>query len=656
MSNNNLSIIKAEYGVNNRFIDVTNKIKEYFLKDNMLFIKNEINLNDIFTDPHYGFTKELRINALVNGKPIYISEKEKHNKLLNDIIISNNNTLSIIKAEYGVNNRFIDVTNKIKEYFLKDNMLFIKKEINLNDIFTDPNYGFTKELRINAVINDKPIYISEKEQNNKLLNDIIISKNHDNMLKTKKILHFVLYSRQNEIYRNMYKLTSSYYKKYNYNVTTIYYTFDNTINDEYKMEDDILLIKGEENFCNITIKTLKAFKFFSNESDNYEYIVRSNISTIINFKVLLNHLLNNKITYGGGNIMELQWLDEKSGITDDSLFGLKFSQGTCIILNQEIFKQIIKNENQLRSDIVDDLSISLFIKNIINIKNIDHVNCCNMPNFNGIHDDIFNFIRNDFNNIVVYRNNNRIQNSFETVDLLQMKSIIDIIQNKQIGFYTCFFGDNNNIANKICNINNSTYDYYYFTNNPYLYYQLKNTNWIRVHINVPIYNDLTLDSFSSKELKATPNKYNELNNYNYLCYFDSKIKINEERILQHINQMNHFNKIIVLSKHPFLSGNNGVFNEYYECIKQNRYYIEKDKYLNYINRQLSIGLSKTTQHHYTTNFIIRKKCLESDNINNLWYEHIKECGIECQISFFFIQQIYNNFLYTIEYSDGYNYF
>jgi hypothetical protein len=574
-----------------------------------------------------------------------------------------NNNLSIIKAEYGINNRFIDITNKVKEYFLKDNILSIKKEINLNELFTDPHYGLTKELRINALINDETLYVVEKEKNNRLLNDIIISipKNHENanphyFLETKKILHFVLYSRQNEIYRNMYELTSSYYKKYNYNVTTIYYVFDNTIDDEYKMEDDILLIKGEEIFSNITIKTLKAFKFFSNEVDNYEYIVRSNISTIINFKVLLNHLINNKITYGGGNIMKLEWLDEKSGITDNSLFDLKFSQGTCIILNQEIFKQIIENNNKLRCDVIDDVSISEFINNTLNINHIDHVNICNVPNLHGIYDDILNLIKYDVNNIIVYRNNNRIQNSFETVDLIQMKFIIDIIQNEEICFYTCFFGDNNNVSNKICNINNSTYNYYYFTNNPSLYYQLKNTNWIRVYINIPIYNDLTLDSFSSKELKARPNKFHELNNYNYLCYFDSKIKVNEKRILEHIEQMKHFNKIFLVSKHPFLSGKDGVFSEYDESMKQNRYYIEKDKYLNYINRQISSGLSKTPENHYTTNFIIRKKCIETDDINNMWYEHIRECGIECQISFFFIQQIYNKFLYTIENLDGYNYF
>jgi hypothetical protein len=32
-------------------------------------------------------------------------------------------------------------------------------------------------------------------------------------------------------------------------------------------------------------------------------------------------------------------------------------------------------------------------------------------------------------------------------------------------------------------------------------------------------------------------------------------------------------------------------------------------------------------------------------INTTWYEHINECGIQDQISFFFIKQLFNNDIY-----------
>jgi hypothetical protein len=113
------------------------------------------------------------------------------------------------------------------------------------------------------------------------------------------------------------------------------------------------------------------------------------------------------------------------------------------------------------------------------------------------------------------------------------------------------------------------------------------------------------------------------------------------------------NYLYIIPKHPFLKPN--IWNEYNESIKQERYAIEKDKYKNYIENQLNNGLSETDDVHYTTHFIIRKKSNMTNIINELWYKHILECGIECQISFFFIQQIYKKYIYPIETYDGYNY-
>jgi hypothetical protein len=32
-------------------------------------------------------------------------------------------------------------------------------------------------------------------------------------------------------------------------------------------------------------------------------------------------------------------------------------------------------------------------------------------------------------------------------------------------------------------------------------------------------------------------------------------------------------------------------------------------------------------------------------INNTWYQHIQECGIQDQISFFFVKQLFNDYIY-----------
>ena len=76
------------------------------------------------------------------------------------------NEIIIISAEYGICNNYIDITHKVKTLFFKDNILFIPKNTNLNKITHDPCVGFTKEIKIYALVCDYPITICEKENNN----------------------------------------------------------------------------------------------------------------------------------------------------------------------------------------------------------------------------------------------------------------------------------------------------------------------------------------------------------------------------------------------------------------------------------------------------------------------------------------------------------
>ena len=225
---------------------------------------------------------------------------------------------------------------------------------------------------------------------------------------------------------------------------------------------------------------------------------------------------------------------------------------------------------------------------------------------------------------------------------------------KKIVFYTCFFGGNNNIANIIQAPPSQIYDCYYFSNNLDTLNSLKNTNWIPIFVNIPIKDSDTDNAMDSKELKACPQHFDVLNNYKYNCYFDSKIIVDENKVINMIDTiLSNTDYLYIIPKHQFVKPN--VWNEYNEALKQKRYEIEKDKYKNYILNQLHNGLLAEDNVHYTTHFIIRKKSKKTHEINELWFKHIKECGIECQISFFFIQQIYKKYIYPIETYDGYSY-
>jgi hypothetical protein len=79
---------------------------------------------------------------------------------------------------------------------------------------------------------------------------------------------------------------------------------------------------------------------------------------------------------------------------------------------------------------------------------------------------------------------------------------------------------------------------------------------------------------------------------------------------------------------------------------QERYILECDKYKKYIKNQVNNGLSETTDYHCMCGFLLRNMKHEKIvEINTTWYNHIQECGIQDQISFFFIKQLFLDVIY-----------
>ena len=83
----------------------------------------------------------------------------------------------IVKAIYGTKYKYINVTSIVKNNFLKNNILYISKRQNLNDLFSDPCKFIQKKIIIDLLINNIPINICENEMNSRLVNDILIDMN-----------------------------------------------------------------------------------------------------------------------------------------------------------------------------------------------------------------------------------------------------------------------------------------------------------------------------------------------------------------------------------------------------------------------------------------------------------------------------------------------
>lgn len=183
-----------------------------------------------------------------------------------------------------------------------------------------------------------------------------------------KFLNLVLYS-QNDVFDKMMDITSKYYKTLK-NVKTIYYRFDPNISSDFELKDNILLIKGTETFIpGILDKTIKAFEFVKNNKiiDDYDYLIRSNISTIVNFKNLEKEMIDIPF-YGGVFAPTIDDFHVKNNnIIDEKLKGIQFVTGSGIILSKDSVKYLINNKHLLNTNIIDDVALGIFFNTNLKI-------------------------------------------------------------------------------------------------------------------------------------------------------------------------------------------------------------------------------------------------------------------------------------------------
>jgi hypothetical protein len=240
-----------------------------------------------------------------------------------------------------------------------------------------------------------------------------------------KILQLVLYSSDNDgPYDKMKKATEKYYNTFK-NVKTVYYKFDPYLTKDYELKDNILSIKGEESYIpGILEKTFHVLQYFKEELKNYDYVLRSNISTIVKFDELSDELKNNRVDYGCALCFGIEKYEE----TDKVLPPEIFSSGTSIILSGKLALNIIENEKYADKTIIDDVSIGKLIFEKfpkIKMKQIfsdePQNNFYFFPNLNGDVNKIKEFMKEK--KIVFFRNHN----GDREIDYKQVEIIIQIL-------------------------------------------------------------------------------------------------------------------------------------------------------------------------------------------------------------------------------------
>jgi len=159
---------------------------------------------------------------------------------------------------------------------------------------------------------------------------------------------------------------------------SIYAIYNPDLESEYRYteKDQLLEIKGHETYIpGILMKTLQAVDICLKLFD-FDVLVRSNVSTIINSDVLEEKLSKYDISgmfYAGTKIT----ITEKNpiyGITDNNFHiynGFEMAPGTSIILSNELCKHLVLNANKLDYKLIDDVSIATYIKSLDITFNLD---------------------------------------------------------------------------------------------------------------------------------------------------------------------------------------------------------------------------------------------------------------------------------------------
>jgi hypothetical protein len=210
-----------------------------------------------------------------------------------------------------------------------------------------------------------------------------------------------------------------------------------------------------------------------------------------------------------------------------------------------------------------------------------------------------------------------------------------------LAFYTYFIGSDDNPAFKIPVIPSLKYKCYYYTNNKTILEQIKKTDWIPVFIDIITTDDIYESNMIGKHIKSMPHLYKEIKDYDYLCFLDSKVVELSETFIENYIQKYFINDnyALLIRQHPEIG--ESAWNEYNFSMIQWRYANQRERYRKYIKNQLSKGFYDKTKYHCITSFLLRnmkhKKLIE---LNETWYNHILECGIQCQISFFFVKQLF----------------
>jgi len=119
-----------------------------------------------------------------------------------------------------------------------------------------------------------------------------------------KAIILAIYNESLDVYSLLKQKSHSYYSVFSQDIKVFYITFRENQDEEIIEDGEFLYFRGTESFKpGIIMKTMRALNYI-NEKYSYDYAIRTNVSTIINCKNLLDYFNTiPKTNYTGGFVI-----------------------------------------------------------------------------------------------------------------------------------------------------------------------------------------------------------------------------------------------------------------------------------------------------------------------------------------------------------------
>jgi hypothetical protein len=120
--------------------------------------------------------------------------------------------------------------------------------------------------------------------------------------------------------------------------------------EEVELKEDVLYVRGTESYIpGILVKTLKAFDYIL-EHHTFDYLIRSNISTIVDLRLLSEFFEANDVRYGGVSV-DLYNHPNNS----------RYASGTSILFSYETLRRVMDLKEHFNLGWIDDYALGALL-------------------------------------------------------------------------------------------------------------------------------------------------------------------------------------------------------------------------------------------------------------------------------------------------------